>query len=261
VRPGNEDKFINTWPHLFFTLANSLACRLGPLIKYTSRVIILYSVCLTAALYTGCAVTPENPTAAAAVPSINAPTTSPVAPAGNITLADASRILDLLPLLPKGFHRADDPDAANTLLEEGYMVAGPGWSEAEVFVSENPFQFVRAYMNIADSDATRSSLDRLFADETSLIVFVEKNLVKQLTDCSAVPDVIESAVVPNILGELALYGQATRTNAYINIGFDAILFRQGNVYVFLCSFYSYPRETNLPDLGTEVQRRISTGKQ
>ena len=45
-------------------------------------------------------------------------------------------------------------------------------------------------------------------------------------------------------------------NFYQNIGFDTLFFRQGNVYVFLCSFYSYPRVPYLPDIGAEVLRRI-----
>jgi hypothetical protein len=255
------DKSIDAWSRFFITPAYRWYRNVGLMMKHARRIIILFSVCLTAVLYTGCAATPENYEPAAAVPSVNVPTTSLVVPAGNITLADASRIFDLLSLLPKGFHRADDPDAANTLLEEGYMVAGPGWSQGEVFVSENPFlQFVRAYVNIADSDAARSALDRLLSDEERLNAFLWRDLEKRISDCSAVPDVIESVVVPNVLGEVSLYGQATRNNALSRVGFDALLFRQGNVYVFLCSLYYYPRETNLPDIGAEVLRRISTGK-
>jgi hypothetical protein len=250
--------FINVWPRFFSKLLYRPAGPAGTGTKRPGQVFILCVVFLTALLCPGCAATPTTPKPPVTTPSASAPATSPADPASNVTLGDSSQILDLLSILPEIYHRADDPDAANTQLLDGYMIAGTGWSQAEIFVSKDPFQYVRAYMNVAESAADRSALDRLFTDKERFKVFLERNLEPLLSDCSAVMDVTESRVVPDVLGGLALYGEGLRNNAFISAGFDALLFQQGNVYVFLCSLYYSPRETYLPDIGADVRHRIST---
>jgi hypothetical protein len=253
--------FIKVWPRFFSKLRYRPSRTTGTKTKRPGQAFILGFVFLTALLCPGCAATPTTPMPPVTTPSITTTATSPVAPAGNVTLADSSQVLDLLSLLPEIYHRADDPNAANTQILDGYPLAVTGWSRAEIFVSKDPFQYVRAYINVAESAADRSALDRLFTDKERFGVFLERNLEILLSDCSAVMDITESRVVPDVLGELALYGEATRNNAFISAGFDALLFRQGNVYVFLCSLYYSPREAYLTDIGTEVQHRISTWAQ
>jgi hypothetical protein len=230
-------------------------------LKLSLWVAAITSLLIFSSLYSGCAENPGNPTtpATSPTPTVGVPTTTTVPQASNITPADSSRILDLLSLLSEEFHRADDYPDVNTQIEDGYLIAGEGWSQGEVFVSANPFQFVRAYLNIAEGPDVRSALDTLFTCEERFNDFLRRSLENQISDCSAVPDVINSSVKTDILGERALYGQATRENIYHDIGFDALFFRQGNVYVFLCSFYTYPRVPYLPDIGAEVLRRITAG--
>ena len=83
-------------------------------------------------------------------------------PAHEITLADARAILDMSSALPTRFQHVD---AASEGMSNEDLALGPEFSEVEMFVADEPFQQICAYMTVMKSPIQRAGEDRFIRDE------------------------------------------------------------------------------------------------
>ncbi len=167
------------------------------------------------------------------VSTVSPPPTQP-APAREITLADAPAILDMSSDLPARF---DHVDAASEGMSNKDLELGPEFSEVELFLSDEPFQMVFAYMTVVESRIERASFDALIRDEeqlkSNIIYWLEVGFVEEGME---LPDVDLHATYPDI-GELAALASGQMTTYGVPMGVDLLMFKNGEVYVAICQFY------------------------
>jgi hypothetical protein len=151
-----------------------------------------------------------------------------------IALADASAILDMSLDLPARFDRVD---AASEGMSNRDLGLGPEFSEVELFLSDEPFQMVLAYMTIAASRVERAAMDEWMRDEeqlkSSLLYWLEVGFLEEGME---VPDVELHVTYPKIgqlaamaSGEVAIYGMRE--------GVEILIFKNDEVYVSVCQVY------------------------
>jgi hypothetical protein len=172
-----------------------------------------------------------------------------------ITLSDAPVLLDLSPLLPARFEHLD---AASEGMSNEDMGLGPTASEVELFISPEPYQMIYGFIEIVETLTQRYAQDAVYRDEQQV-----RNLVYQgLKEGAASQgyELSESEVeiditYPNI-ADLAVLGEG-RVTMYASYGFDMLIFRSNEVYVYLYSLDLSPERQQLAPIATEIAHRIS----
>jgi hypothetical protein len=156
-----------------------------------------------------------------------APTPTPT-PSREITLADAPPILDMSTDLPAGFEHID---AATESLSNEDLGLGPTCSEVELFLCEQPYTIVYAYLIITESRIERVQMDNLLEDDemrkSYLLYWIEMGFVEEGGE---MPDVDLNITHPDI-GRPASMGSAQMTAYGMSYEFSTLAFRDNGVYV------------------------------
>ena len=173
-----------------------------------------------------------------------------------ITLSDAPVLLDLSPLLPARFERLD---AASEGMSNDDLGLGPEFSEVELFLSPEPYQMIYGFILIVERATERAAADAFLRDEQQV-----RNLVYQGLKEGAAKEgyeLSESEVeiditYPNI-ADFAALGEGRCSMYGVSFGFDMVVFRSNEVYVYLYSVDLSPERQLLPPIATEITHRIS----
>ena len=180
--------------------------------------------------------------------------TKPITTLGEITIADAEYVLNLLPLLPAAF---DKVDAASEGMSNADLGLGDDFSEVQVFISDEPFQMIYGVLAIIDSRIERSSVDAIMNDETMISNLIKENVKAGALEEGFEMGEIELNITYPTLGDSAFLGEGYMTIVGLSAGFDALWFRSNKVYVMVYSvYYTLERQRLLP-IGEELERRIS----
>jgi hypothetical protein len=185
-----------------------------------------------------------------------APTPTPTTPATQkLTLADSSTLLDLSALLPPSFKKAD---AAAEGFSNEDLALGPDFSEVELFMREDPFQFIVCYMGIVEDSFTRSMLDAVFKDDEQVKALIETNMMQGLGAADVDTGELNLQITHPDIGDAAVFGEGYISAAGINMGYDISVFREDNVFVNIESMYFSSEKQSIESFATEIVRRINT---
>jgi len=175
-----------------------------------------------------------------------------------ITLADAPAVLDMSPDLPASFERLD---AASEWLSNEAMGLGSDFSEVELFLSEEPYQMVFAYLGIIESRLEQASSDAFMKDEEQ----IESMVVESLRAGAAEEGVELSEATVEVthpdVGDLAVLGSGTMGAYGFSIGYDIFIFKSNKVYVFIMSVYLPGESVSLAPLAIGIEQRIEVFSQ
>ncbi len=170
-----------------------------------------------------------------------------------ITLADAPTVLDMSSELPASFERLD---AASEGMSNKDMGLGPDWSEVELFLSEEPYQIVFAYLTIIESRLERAASDALFNDEEQIKSIVLEGLrVGAAEEGVDLANATVEVTYPDV-GDLSLLGTGTMSAYGVSIGYDMLMFKNNKVYVFIVSIYLPGESASLVPLAEGIEQRI-----
>ena len=170
-----------------------------------------------------------------------------------ITLADAPIVLNMSSELPTSFERLD---AASEGLSNEDMELGSDFSEVELFLSEEPYQMVFAYLGIIESQLERASSDALMRDKEQIESMVLENLRAGAAEEGGELSEATVEVTHPDVGDLAVLGSGTVGAYGASIGYDMLIFKSNKVYVFIFSMY-LPRESvPLALLARGIEQRI-----
>ncbi|MFC1952469.1 hypothetical protein ACFLV8_02355 [Chloroflexota bacterium] len=178
----------------------------------------------------------------------------PTSPSGRkIILDDASVVLDMSLELPESFERLD---AVSEGLSNKDLGLGSDFSEVELFLSEEPYQAVFAYLTIMESQIERASTDTLIRDEEQIKAMVLENLrAGAAEEGSELSDVDVEVTYPSI-GNLAALGSGTIGAYGVSMGYDILIFKSNKVYVSVFSMYLPGESVSLVPLTKGIERRI-----
>ena len=175
-----------------------------------------------------------------------------------ITLADAPTVLDMAWELPASFERLD---AASEGLSNEDVGLGPDFSEVELFLSEEPYQIVFAYLCIIESQLERASSDALMKDEEQIESMVVENLRAGVAEEGV--ELSEATVevsYPDV-GDLAVLGSGTMGAYGFSMGYDMLMFKSNKVYVSIFSIYLPGEKVSLAPLAIGIEQRIGVFSQ
>ena len=170
-----------------------------------------------------------------------------------ITLDDSPEVLDMSLELPSNFKNID---AASEGMSNKDMGLGSDWSEVELFLSENPFQMIFAYMSIIESQVERATADALLKNEEQI-----KTLVIESLKAGAAEEGIEFAEIsvdityPD-LGDMAILGSGAMSIIGIDFGYEILMFRVNKVYVTVCSLCLSSEKQSLITVAEGIVQRI-----
>jgi hypothetical protein len=166
-----------------------------------------------------------------------------------ITLSDAPVLLDLSPLLTARFEHLD---AASEGMSNEDMGLGP------TFISPEPYQMIYGFIEIVETLTQRYAQDAVYRDEQQIRNLVYRGLKEgaasqgyELSESEVEIDI----TYPNI-ADLAVLGEG-RVSMYASYGFDMLIFRSNEVYVYLYSLDLSPERQLLAPIATEIAHRIS----
>jgi len=172
--------------------------------------------------------------------------------AREITLADAPAILDMSSDLPTGFEHLD---AASEGMSNEDLGLGPEYSEVELFLREEPFLEVYAYMTIVETQTERAVMDELMRDEeqlkSSLLYWLEAGFVAEGME---LPEVECDVTHPSI-GELAAMVSGQFSMYGTNVGFEYLTFKNDKAYVEIYQYY-LRSGLSLVSLANGINQRI-----
>lgn len=173
---------------------------------------------------------------------------------GGFSLADAPEALDIGSVLPAGFEHIDP---ATEQLSNRDLGLGPDFSEVEVFLREEPLQLVFLYLTVNESRLERAMNDAMLKDDAQ----IEALVVDGLRAGAAEEGVFDLSVTdvqvthPDI-GSVAALGEGNMGAFGISMGFDFLMFRIGDTYVFVISTYFSGQNVSLVPAGNLVANRI-----
>jgi len=170
-----------------------------------------------------------------------------------ITLADAPTVLDMSSDLPASFERLD---AASEGLSNKDMGLGPDFSEVELFLSEEPYQIIFAYLTIIESQLDRASSDALMKDEEQIKSVVVENLRAGAAEEGVELGNVQVQVTYPDIGDLAVSGSGTMSAYGFSMGYDMLVFKSNKVYVFIMSTYLPEESVSLVPLARGIEQRI-----
>ncbi len=175
-----------------------------------------------------------------------------------ITLADAPIVLDMSSELPASFERLD---AASEGLSNEAMGLGSDVSEVELFLCEEPYQMIFAYLCIIESQLERASSDALMRDEEQIESMVLEGLRTGAAEEGVELSEANVEVTHPDVGDLAVLGSGTMSVYGFSIGYDFLMFKSNKVYVFIMSVYLPGESVSLVPLAEGIERRIGVFSQ
>lgn len=174
--------------------------------------------------------------------------------AREITLADAPELLDLSSVLSLHLEPGDAASIGLTIPDLGI---GLEFSEVTIFLSADSMQAVGAVMTIVQGAVLQIGVDFLLQSEEMLASLVrpeiEKRLAAQGLDISNYD--IEMEFSHPEIGDAAILGSGVVDAAGIVVGYEAVMFRNGEVVVFCASTYVGDGIDAL-SLASEIDERI-----
>ena len=180
--------------------------------------------------------------------------TQPAPAPKKITLADASMVLDLSPLLPANFEYLD---AAREGLSNKDLGLGPDFSEVELFLSEEPYQVIYCFFSIIEGRIQQAGSDALMKDEQQIKSIIAKNLKAGAAKENIELEMVEMRVTYPNVGDVAVLGEGHISFYGASIGFDLLLFRSNKIYVDIETLYLSTERQSLLPLAREIEYRIS----
>jgi len=169
-----------------------------------------------------------------------------------ITLADAPAILDMSSDLPTGFEHLD---AASENISNEDLGLGPKYSEVELFLREEPFQMVFAYMTILKTKTEQAEMDGIMRDEeqlkSSLLYWMKVGFAEQGME----PPEVESNVTYPSIGQLAAMVSGRAFVYGTSVGFEYLIFKNGVAYVEIYQYY-YGSGLSIVSLANGINQRI-----
>ncbi|MEA1872702.1 MAG: hypothetical protein U9M91_04875 [Chloroflexota bacterium] len=191
-----------------------------------------------------------------------APAPEPAEPseAHEISLADASVILDISSDLPPGF---EELDAASEGVSNEDLGLGPDFSETKLFLREDPFNSVLAYMAVVKGRVQQAAEDAYLRDEEQLkedlsywldVGAVEEGMEVLSTDYSVThPDVGDAAAIVYASIVYDYQGMKVKQEA------ELLYVREEEAYVAVVSFHM-GEGISLEELGRAIVERVHTLK-
>ena len=171
-----------------------------------------------------------------------------------ITLSDATELLDLSSLLPARF---DHLDAASEGLSNEDMELGPEVSEVEVFLSEEPYQLIYGFLGIITSRIEQAATDAMFRDDEQVESMIEYGIQLGAAGEGLYDLTIDTQISHPYIGDSAVMGKGIGQSFGAFFGFDIVAFKRNDVYVFLYSVYfSEENKVSLETIGTRVDSRL-----
>jgi len=191
--------------------------------------------CIIAIIVIAVIATPREPTPVPIVEPLPVPSpTESTVSTREITMADAPAILDMSSDLPVKFEHVD---AASEGMSNKDFELGPEFSEVELFLSDEPFQEVFAYMTIIESRAEQAVSDNFLRDEeqvkSQILYYLKQGAIEEGV---VLTDVELHTTFPNV-GELAILGSGEATFDTMRLGYDLLIFKNGKVYVSVAEYY------------------------
>ena len=175
-----------------------------------------------------------------------------------ITLADAPTVLDMAWELSASFERLD---AASEGMSNKDMGLGPDFSEVDLFLSEEPYQVVFAYLTVIESQVERATSDALMRDEGQIESMVVENLRAGAGEEGVELSEATVEVTHPDVGDLAVLGSGTMSAYGFSMGYDMLIFKSNKVYVFIMSVYLPGESVSLVALAEGVEQRIGVFSQ
>ena len=170
-----------------------------------------------------------------------------------ITLDDSPTVLDLLPLLPTGFERLD---AASEGMSNKDMELGSDFSEVEVFLNEEPYQLIFAYLGIFESRIDQAQSDAFLKDDEMVESVIIEGMKAGAAEEGTELDVVIDITHPQ-LGDLAVLGKGTASALGVYSGYDVLMFKVNKVYVSIWSLHLSADNESLLPIGKEIVHRIN----
>ena len=189
---------------------------------------------------------------------VKTPIPTPQPPtAEEITLADAAAILDLSSDLPPGF---EELDATSEGVSNEDLGLGPDFSEVKVFLCEDPFNFVIAYMTIVAGRVQQAGEDAYLRDEEQLKEDADYWLdVGAAEEGMTVSSIDYFVTHPNI-GDAAAIVRASIVYEYLGMDMEqeaeVLYVREEEAYAFVVSFHM-GEGVSLEKLGEGIVERVS----
>lgn len=156
--------------------------------------------------------------------------------AREITLEDASQLLDVSSDLPARFQREEAASAGLTIPDLGL---GLEFSEVTAFLSAEPMQAVAAVMTIVPGMLLRVGVDVLLQSEDMFVSLVrseiEKRLAREGLDISDYE--VDLSFSHPAIGDAAILGRGVVDADGVIVAYEAVAFRDGEVLVFFASAY------------------------
>ena len=175
-----------------------------------------------------------------------------------ITLDDAPTVLDMAWELSASFEQLD---AASEGFSNEDMGLGADISEVELFLSEEPYQIVFAYLTIIESQVERASSDALIRNEEQIKTMVLENLRAGAAEEGGELSEANVEVTYPAIGDLAVLGSGTVGAYGLSMGYDMLIFKSNKVYVFIMSVYLPGESVSLAPLAIGIEQRIGVFSQ
>jgi len=175
-----------------------------------------------------------------------------------ITLADAPTVLDMAWELSASFERLD---AASEGLSNEDLELGSDFSEVELFLSEEPYQIVFAYLCIIESRLEQASSDAFMKDEEQIESMVVENLRAGAAEEGVELSEANVEVSYPDIGDLAVLGSGIMSAYGFSMGYDFLMFKSNKVYVFIASIYLPGEKVSLAPLAIGIEQRIGVFSQ
>jgi len=141
------------------------------------------------------------------------------------------------------------------------MNLGPDVSEAQLFISENPYQVIYGITILADNLIERGSFDNLINNDQQFKEYILKYLRQSATQRNVeMTEPILSVSHPAI-GEVCAFASGIITAEQVRSYFDMLIFRKYQIYVAIYSISSEDsgRASIIP-IGNEIIKRMDTLK-
>jgi len=141
------------------------------------------------------------------------------------------------------------------------MDLGPGASEVQIFISEEPKQVIYGFILISSNLIARCNDDALMKNDQQFKDLILKNIQAKATELNIeITDPIIDISHPS-LGDVCVFGAGTMNANGMNLQLDMLAFRKYQVYVTVYSYYINDSDSiSLIPLGNEIIRRMDTLK-
>jgi hypothetical protein len=171
-----------------------------------------------------------------------------------ITKADAPIILNMAENLPQRFKQVD---ADQVGMSTKNMDLGPGASEIQLFVSEEPMQVIYGFILISSNLIARCNDDAFMKDDQQFKNLILKNMREKASEQNVELSFPEIVISHPSLGDVCVFGTGNININGVNYKFDTLSLRKYQVYVMINSYYMEDEgSVSLIPLANEMIRRM-----